>query len=190
MWPALPASTSAARAGPRPPSPRTSRGALGAGLHAPLRRARGRTLDLRCRPDQLALPDHAVVRLARALDLIEELAVVIRQLAHDLIFGGGRGSLVKSGNEVDFLANAEFVITHTGRTNKRIDPPPYLVSLKLPRPINVLRCGLSRWLRLRAARSNTRNPRLFGGSNAYLDETGSIPFCAVQHPPPERLGGR
>jgi hypothetical protein len=55
------------------------------------------------------------VRLARALDLIEELAVVIRQLTHDLIFGGRGGSLVKSGNEVDFLANAEFVTTHISR---------------------------------------------------------------------------
>src|ERR1700680_4074209 len=126
MWPELPVPTSAALAGPRPHSPRTSWGTLRAGLDAPLRRARGRTLDLRCRPDELALADHAVVRLARALDLIEELAVVIRQLAHDLIFGGGRGSLGESGNGVDFLANAEFVTTHTGRTNKRIDRPSYL----------------------------------------------------------------
>jgi hypothetical protein len=91
------------------------------------------------------------VRLVRALDLIEEFAVVIRQLAHDLIFGGGGGSLVKSGNEVDFLANAEFVTTHISRTNKRIDPPPYPVPLKLPRPINVLRDLLQRWLRPRLA---------------------------------------
>ena len=103
---------------------------------------------MRCRPDELALADHAIVRLARALDLIEELAVVIRQLAHDLIFGGGSGSLVKSGNEVDFLANAEFVCTtHTDREQQRIDPQPYLVPCKLPSPIKALR-GLPRaWLR-------------------------------------------
>ena len=55
------------------------------------------------------------MRLARALDLVEKLAIVIRELAHDLIFARGCGSLVKSGNEVDFVTDTKFVHTRTSR---------------------------------------------------------------------------
>src|SRR4029077_16254630 len=109
----------------------------------------------------------------------------IRQLAHDLIFGGGGGSLVKSGNEVDFLANAEFVTTHISRTNKRTDLPPYPVPLKLPRPINVLRGPLPRWLRPRLAhlkRPRGPNRPPFGRFKYLFERNRTDPvFCAAQH---------
>jgi hypothetical protein len=68
---------------------------------------------------------------------------------------------VKSGNEVHFFTNAEFVRTHTSRANKRSDTSPYRVSSKLPRPINMLRGLLREWL----------NPgRLVSGSaEAYVN---------------------
>ena len=172
---------SAAFAGLCPRSPRTRRRALRTGLHAPFRRARGRTLELRRRPDELALADHAVVRLARALDLIEELAVVIRQLAHDLIFGRGGGSLVKSGNEVDFLANAEFVCTHTSREQKRSDPSPYLVATKLPRSIKALACLVARWLKApRRHGFGLESPAIWVFERLF-EENGAVCSCALQH---------
>src|SRR5262249_45968009 len=79
------ARASAALAGSCARRSRPDRGAFRARLGAPLgcARRRARTLDLRDRPDQLALADHAIGRLTRALDLIKELARVIRELAHD-----------------------------------------------------------------------------------------------------------
>src|ERR1700730_10582325 len=183
---------SAALSGLCPRSPRTGRRALRTGLHAPLRRARGRTLELRCRPDELALADHAVVRLARALDLIEELAVVIRQLAHDLIFGRGGGSLVKSGNEVDFLANAEFVCTHTSREQKRSDPSPYLVATKLPRSIKALACLVARWLKAPRRHGFEQESPPIWVFERLVEENGAVCSCALQHFAPcrERGNGR
>src|SRR5262245_27544532 len=136
--------------------PRTRRRAFCGGLHPPLYGSRRCPLDLRGRPDELAFAHHAVMGLASALDLIEELAVVVRQLAHDLIFGGWGGSLVKSGNEVDFLANAEFMSTHTGRERIEIDAAPYRVPCKLPSFFKALDRLPRGWLRPGRRRSGPR----------------------------------
>ncbi len=67
-------------------------------------------LDLR--PAQLTFLRHSQVRLIYRLDLIMVLPIAFRKLLNDLIDLGSRKSNAQSGQELNFLADSEFVRRH------------------------------------------------------------------------------
>src|SRR6266536_1634041 len=67
-------------------------------------------LDLR--PAQLTFLRHSQVRLIYRLDLIMVLPIAFRKLLNDLVDLGSRKSNAQSGQELNFLADSEFVRRH------------------------------------------------------------------------------
>src|SRR6266581_5159205 len=119
--PLAPSSCSCQPSPVRSSSPRSLRSrrvrTAGSWVKLPLYGLLGRRFDvafarLDLRPAQLTFLRHSQVRLIYRLDLIMVLPIAFRKLLNDLIDLGSRKSNAQSGQELNFLADSEFVRRH------------------------------------------------------------------------------
>src|SRR6266571_2026824 len=119
--PLAPSSCSCQPSPVRSSSPRSLRSrrvrTAGSWVKLPLYGLLGRRFDvafarLDLRPAQLTFLRHSQVRLIYRLDLIMVLPIAFRKLLNDLIDLGSRKSNAQSGQELNFLADSEFVHRH------------------------------------------------------------------------------